>query len=137
MAGEPSESRDAAFRRIAARVLDELAHVEILPWGIEKQYVMKNIFFADAHLPPWLGFDSPPVPAPGASCTVVQSAGFGSHGRKSDWQQSWRFFTDLSASVSLTTMPGGPSGNRFSPLYTSNTHAWSERLYKRVDLKAK
>jgi hypothetical protein len=35
-----------------------LATAEILPWGVEKQYVMKNIFFADANLPSWLGFDS-------------------------------------------------------------------------------
>lgn len=130
-----THTREREFARVANAVLDSLATAEILPWGIEKQYVMKNIFFADANLPSWLGFDSSPVPAPGASGTVVQSASFRTHGRDSNWQQSWRFWTDLAAPVALTTMPGGPSGNRFSALYTSNTQAWSDRKYKRVDLK--
>jgi penicillin G amidase len=129
-----TQERDADIRRIAASVLDALAGAEILPWGVEKQYVMKNIFFADMNLPAWLGFDSAPVAAPGASGTVVQSATFRSHGRDSNWQQSWRFFTDMAHDVALTTMPGGPSGNRFSALYQSNTHAWSERQFKRVKL---
>jgi acyl-homoserine lactone acylase PvdQ len=130
-----THTREREFARVANAVLDSLATAEILPWGVEKQYVMKNIFFADANLPAWLGFDSAPVLAPGASGTVVQSASFRTHGRDSNWQQSWRFWTDLAAPLALTTMPGGPSGNRFSALYTSNTQAWSDRSYKRVELK--
>ncbi len=126
--------RDAEIRRIAALVLDGLAGAEILPWGREKQYVMRNMFFGDLQLPAWLGFDSPPVPAPGASGTVVQSAAFKTHGRDSNWQQSWRFFTDLAQRVALTTMPGGPSDNRFSALYQSSTADWIARRYKRVSL---
>ena len=128
--------RNKEFGIVAARTLDQLAQSgdEIPCWGSEKNFTMTNVFFS-GQLPPWLGFDSEaPVLMEGASCTVVQGALVRTHGRDVNWGQSWRFVTDLATRVAHTSMPGGPSGRRWSPLYQTNTPNWIARNYSTVAL---
>lgn len=139
LGGDPAwfgtEGRDALFRRVVARVLEQNPPERVPPWGERRQITMTNLFFAGA-LPGWLGFDHGPIALEGSGSTLVQSGIFRAHGRSTTFAPSWRFVADLGTDEAHTVLAGGPSGRRASRLYLADVERWLGYEYKRLEAKA-
>jgi len=120
-----AEGRDAVFRRVAARVLENLPS----PWGSRRFLWMRHVLFG-GKLPLWLGFDHGPIPLRGGRATVHQGQTYRSGGRDTSFAPSYRLVTDLGEPAAHTTLAGGPSDRRFSRWYTTGIADWAAGRFK-------
>jgi penicillin amidase len=90
---------------------------------------MNNIFVGEK-LPGFLGFDETGVQMAGGRATIPQLQFFRIFGNDAVVGQSYRMIADMSEDSIATTLPGGPSGRRFSRWYRSDLNAWIQGDYK-------
>ncbi|MBD3276527.1 MAG: penicillin acylase family protein, partial [Candidatus Marinimicrobia bacterium] len=90
---------------------------------------MNNIFVGE-NLPGFLGFDETGVQIAGGRATIPQLQFFRIFGNDTVVGQSYRIIADMSEDSISTTIPGGPSGKRFSRWYRSDLNAWIQGDYK-------
>lgn len=125
---EPA-GRDEVFEEVLREVLTATEPGSVPRWGDRQRVMMNNIFFAGA-LPRWLGFDWGPLELAGNRATVVQGQTFSLAGRATTFAPSWRMVTDLGTDEAHTSLPGGPSGRRFSRYYLTGLKRWVNGEYK-------
>jgi penicillin amidase len=124
--------REAVLRGVLGDALGDRDATAVEPWGSRQRVTMLNVLFAGA-LPGWLGFDHGPVELAGGRGTVVQGGVFAAHGRRTCFAPSWRCVTDLGSDRADTALAGGPSGRRFSGLYTTDVERWLTGEYKTLE----
>jgi penicillin amidase len=121
------ESRDALFRRVAAKAL------EVTPraWGEVHKLPLSHLLFG-GKLPRFLGFDRGPITLPGGRATPLQGQIYRSANRLTSFVPTFRLVTDMSQDLCHTALLGGPSDRRFSRWYNSGTRGWLAGEYKQV-----
>ncbi len=127
------EGRDAVFRRVAAKALEQPAP----RWGDRQRFTMRHLMLG-GKLPSWLGFDHGPVTLRGGRATIHQGQVFRLAGRETNWAPSFRMVTDFGEPAAHTTLAGGPSDRRFSRWYTSEIGDWLDGRFKTLtpDIRA-
>lgn len=121
-------SREEQFRQ----AIDEGLHAAAVPLGESRPINFMNIFFS-GKLPGFLGFDERKVALPGSRATIPQCQVFHLLGQVSTVGPSYRMIADLTESGMWTNLPGGPSGNRFSPWYKTDLENWRQGKYKKLE----
>lgn len=100
--------------------------------GKSRQINFSNIFF-DGRLPGFLGFDVRNVALPGSRATIPQCQVFHMLGQIAVVGPSYRMIVDVNEPGMWTNLPGGPSGNRFSPWYKTDLDHWKAGGYKKLE----
>jgi acyl-homoserine lactone acylase PvdQ len=119
------QTREEFFARVLSQVSAELAtHPErVIPWGERQQFVMHNVLFQGQF--PFSFLDHGPMPMAGNRATVKQGQFFETmDGRVGTFAPSWRMVSDQKQYQMWTSLPGGPSGEPFSGLYSSQVQEW-------------
>jgi penicillin amidase len=129
------ESREELFRRIADQVVYRYDSMQTTPkWGEYSNFTMGNILFREKKPFAWFGYDYGPVESDGARGVVCQVGISEVHGRRKAFAPSWRMVSDLGQDFVTTTLPGGPSGSRWSPLYTIGIDDHFNARHKQIPL---
>ncbi len=124
-----ANGRDAVLRPAVEEALAGLDPTTVPRWGERQRLTLTNVFFA-GKLPRFLGFDRGPYELAGCRATLNRSGIFRAHGRLTSFAASWRSLTDLGRDEMQTSLPGGPSGSRFSRWYASDVRRWLDGEYK-------
>ena len=108
-----NESTEEFIIRIFNLVLDELdSSSEGVSWGEANKYYMKNLLLKDKPFDQ-IGYSYGPVPMVGGLAVISQAFSTQQLGRSKVFSPSWRFISDLGNFTVASSLPGGPSGNRF------------------------
>jgi len=118
------KGREEIFREAITRGLLKKA----VPYRKVHSIVMTNLFFG-GKLPKFLGFDHGPVPLIGSRATIPQGQIFTDAGRKTTFMPSYRLICDMGENAIHRNIPGGPSGRRFSGLYTTGVREYYNGTY--------
>lgn len=122
--------------RVSRNVLKELdAKPVTISWGEEKELLLSNILFEEKPPFPQLGYSYGPIPMIGGLGVVWQGGSHQQLGRTKTTSASWRYISDLGNATIASSLPGGPSGNRFDGhLYVSGIREHLEGKYNYFNL---
>jgi len=124
--------RDVPREKQFKEAINEALQTKAVPLSESRPIHFMNIFFS-GKLPGFLGFDERKMALPGSRATIPQCQVFHLLGQVSTVGPSYRMIADLAEPGMWTNLPGGPSGNRFSPWYKSDLENWQQGKYKKLE----
>jgi len=112
--------------------IDAALGIRPRPYGQSCTFDLENLFFA-GKLPAFLGYDVKGVSLCGNRATIPQFQRYRLMSNPVVVGPSYRMIVELDQDGMWTNLPGGPSGDRFSPWYTSDLQNWIHGKYKKLE----
>jgi penicillin amidase len=104
-------------------------------WGGTNELLLVNVLFRGQSWAQLLGYAVGPIPFAGGMGVVWQGTSRQHLGSTRVVSPSWRYISDLGNASVATTLPGGPSGDRWQGvLYTSGVEDIVEGKYNHISL---
>jgi penicillin amidase len=132
-------SREQLFSQVYDKVIHKLVdkNQTETTYGEWHTFTMSNQFYKAIlpdQLATLLGIHHGPYPFEGSRATPQQAQKFAQGKLETTFAASYRFVSDLATKVTHTVVPGGPSDNILSSLYSNEIKAYLKYSYKKNTL---